>query len=184
MRYVSPAMPTARQLPMSLANIPARAQAASNGHYAAAVGGIPGSIAAGVQPLSGNAALAGSTGNAEESREAMQAVVDALSVCSAQAADPPQDSMVVPLLKHQRLALGWMLSREGATTGKKALCPDGGLLADDQVNHATVSTVFPFIPHPTLGHPKAAVTSSAFMCTYTSRFNTPHKNTMHRYSCR
>lgn len=71
-----------------------------------------------------------------DSQEAMQAVVDALSVCSVQPADPPSGTMIVTLLKHQRLALGWMLSREGAGAGKKALCPDGGILADDQVSPA------------------------------------------------
>lgn len=69
----------------------------------------------------------------KDGKVAMQAVVDALSASSIEPADPPEGSMRVALLKHQRLALGWMLSREGARSKAKALCPDGGMLADDQV---------------------------------------------------
>jgi hypothetical protein len=68
-----------------------------------------------------------------ESRAAMQAVVDALSVCSSEPAEPPLGSMMMPLMAHQKMALGWMLAREGARGSKKALCPNGGILADDQV---------------------------------------------------
>jgi hypothetical protein len=70
----------------------------------------------------------------KDSKVALQAVVDALSASLIEPADPPESSMRVPLLKHQRLALGWMLSREGARSTKKALCPNGGMLADDQVS--------------------------------------------------
>lgn len=68
-----------------------------------------------------------------DNKAAMEAVIDALSVSKPEPAEPPEGSMLVPLLKHQKLALGWMLSREGARSSGKALCPDGGMLADDQV---------------------------------------------------
>jgi hypothetical protein len=63
----------------------------------------------------------------------MQAVVDALSASSIKPAEPPINSLTVPLLPHQKLALGWMLSREGIHRGAEVPCPNGGMLADDQV---------------------------------------------------
>jgi hypothetical protein len=68
-----------------------------------------------------------------ENKAAMQAVVDALSVCSTEPAQPPSGSLRVQLLPHQALALGWMLSREGSTDKGKKHSPSGGILADDQV---------------------------------------------------
>lgn len=85
----------------------------------------------------------GSVMASADSKVAMEAVIDALSVSKIQPAEPPVGSLLVPLLKHQKLALGWMLSREGARSSAKALCPDGGMLADDQVcTAAFVSRVF------------------------------------------
>jgi hypothetical protein len=81
------------------------------------------------------AAVSGGLGNGptQDNRLAMQAVVDALSVCSSQPVQPPVGSLTVQLLLHQSLALGWMMSREGAGKGSTKLCPNGGILADDQV---------------------------------------------------
>jgi hypothetical protein len=45
--------------------------------------------------------------------------------------EPPAGSMAVRLLRHQRLALAWMLRREAADAR-----PCGGILADDQVSMA------------------------------------------------
>lgn len=106
--------------------------------YTSSAAMLPNGQAHGMEQAPASAQQAGPVTGAE-SHEAMQAVVDALSVSSVQPADPPPETMVVTLLKHQRLALGWMLSREGAAMGKKALCPDGGILADDQVSSSSVN---------------------------------------------
>lgn len=114
------------QLAMIAAGPPPRATAERS---------LPPSLA---QPL---AAAAGPSGgaagqaapDAPDNRAAMQAVVDALSVCSSEPADPPEGALKVSLLRHQRLALGWLLAREGTGKGARAHCPNGGILADDQV---------------------------------------------------
>ena len=48
----------------------------------------------------------------------------------------PAGRMAIPLMKHQRLALAWMLHRE-----RSAANPRGGVLADDQGLGKTVSTI-------------------------------------------
>lgn len=48
----------------------------------------------------------------------------------------PAGRMAIPLMKHQRLALAWMLHRE-----RTAANPRGGILADDQGLGKTVSTI-------------------------------------------
>lgn len=50
--------------------------------------------------------------------------------------DVPAGRMAVPLMRHQRLALAWMLHRE-----RTAANPRGGILADDQGLGKTVSTI-------------------------------------------
>ena len=45
-----------------------------------------------------------------------------------QECDAPAGCLAVPLMRHQRLALAWMLQRE-----REGSNPRGGLLADDQV---------------------------------------------------
>lgn len=52
---------------------------------------------------------------------------------------PPVGSLKVQVMKHQRLALGWMLKREGVTGSLGP--PRGGILADDQGLGKTVSTL-------------------------------------------
>ncbi|KAL0353111.1 UNVERIFIED_CONTAM: Helicase-like transcription factor CHR28 [Sesamum angustifolium] len=55
-------------------------------------------------------------------------------------ATPPDGVLAVPLLKHQRIALSWMVNKE-----TKSACCSGGILADDQVAFKglgkTVSTI-------------------------------------------
>ncbi|KAL8460394.1 hypothetical protein ACS0TY_032071 [Phlomoides rotata] len=49
---------------------------------------------------------------------------------------PPDGVLAVPLLKHQRIALSWMVNKE-----TKSVCCAGGILADDQGLGKTVSTI-------------------------------------------
>ncbi|XP_047328550.1 helicase-like transcription factor CHR28 [Impatiens glandulifera] len=51
-------------------------------------------------------------------------------------ANPPADLLAVPLLRHQRIALSWMVQKETASPH----C-SGGILADDQGLGKTVSTI-------------------------------------------
>ncbi|KAL6553246.1 hypothetical protein OROGR_007088 [Orobanche gracilis] len=51
-------------------------------------------------------------------------------------ATPPYGLLSVPLLKHQRIALSWMVNKE-----IKSACCSGGILADDQGLGKTVSTI-------------------------------------------
>ncbi|XP_057462805.1 helicase-like transcription factor CHR28 [Actinidia eriantha] len=51
-------------------------------------------------------------------------------------ATPPDGVLVVPLLRHQRIALSWMVQKETAS-----LHCSGGILADDQGLGKTVSTI-------------------------------------------
>ncbi|KAL7088914.1 hypothetical protein ACP275_13G157400 [Erythranthe tilingii] len=51
-------------------------------------------------------------------------------------ATPPDGLLAVPLLKHQRIALSWMVNKE-----TRSACCSGGILADDQGLGKTVSTI-------------------------------------------
>ncbi|KAK4421240.1 Helicase-like transcription factor CHR28 [Sesamum alatum] len=51
-------------------------------------------------------------------------------------ATPPDGVLSVPLLKHQRIALSWMVNKE-----TKSACCSGGILADDQGLGKTISTI-------------------------------------------
>ncbi|CAI9787921.1 unnamed protein product [Fraxinus pennsylvanica] len=51
-------------------------------------------------------------------------------------ATPPEGLLAVPLLKHQRIALAWMVNKETGVT-----CCSGGFLADDQGLGKTISTI-------------------------------------------
>ncbi|KAA8515310.1 hypothetical protein F0562_018460 [Nyssa sinensis] len=51
-------------------------------------------------------------------------------------ASPPDGVLAVPLLRHQRIALSWMVQKETAT-----LHCSGGILADDQGLGKTISTI-------------------------------------------
>ncbi len=52
---------------------------------------------------------------------------------------PLQGSLLVPMLRHQRLALAWMCKREQALGATSRVL--GGILADDQGLGKTVSTI-------------------------------------------
>ena len=70
---------------------------------------------------------------------ALKGVMDALAgdrgAAGGSAADVQEGLMRVPLMRHQRIALQWMLQREGSRK------PKGGILADDQGLGKTVSTM-------------------------------------------
>uniref|UniRef100_A0A7N0TJC4 Helicase-like transcription factor CHR28 n=1 Tax=Kalanchoe fedtschenkoi TaxID=63787 RepID=A0A7N0TJC4_KALFE len=51
-------------------------------------------------------------------------------------ADPPEGVLAVPLLRHQRIALSWMVNKETA-----GMTCSGGILADDQGLGKTISTI-------------------------------------------
>ncbi|XP_073058649.1 helicase-like transcription factor CHR28 isoform X1 [Primulina eburnea] len=51
-------------------------------------------------------------------------------------ATPPDGFLAVSLLKHQRIALSWMVNKE-----TKSACCSGGILADDQGLGKTISTI-------------------------------------------
>jgi hypothetical protein len=80
------------------------------------------------------------TSESPDNKAAMQAVVDALSVCSTEPAQPPEGALRVKLLPHQSVALGWMLSQESGTRKGKRCSPSGGILADDQVGIPNLSS--------------------------------------------
>ncbi len=64
---------------------------------------------------------------------ALKAAVEGLAMSGGTEERQAQPGMMlVPLLRHQRMALAWMSRRE---TGSSA--PWGGILADDQVRHVT-----------------------------------------------
>ncbi|KAL2244800.1 UNVERIFIED_CONTAM: Helicase-like transcription factor CHR28 [Sesamum indicum] len=71
-------------------------------------------------------------------------------------ATPPDGVLAVPLLKHQRIALSWMVNKE-----TKSACCSGGILADDQVAlkglGKTVSTIALILKErsPSFNAPKA-----------------------------
>lgn len=66
-----------------------------------------------------------------ENDVALRGVLEGMAVNGpSEEADPPEGSMTVPLLKHQKLALSWMKKRESGTISNQ---PVGGILADDQV---------------------------------------------------
>ncbi len=58
---------------------------------------------------------------------ALRAALQGLELCGTDERYPPEGSMTLALMRHQRLALDWMLRRE---TGSAV--PTGGILADDQ----------------------------------------------------
>lgn len=72
---------------------------------------------------------------ATDERLIFQALVQDLSQSKSEAT-PPDGSLTVPLLRHQRIALSWMVQKE--TTSLQC---SGGILADDQGLGKTVSTI-------------------------------------------
>ncbi|GKD01813.1 helicase [Tanacetum coccineum] len=64
-----------------------------------------------------------------------QAVLQDLSQPTSEAT-PPDGALAVPLMKHQRIALSWMVQKE-----TKSMHCVGGILADDQGLGKTISTI-------------------------------------------
>ncbi|XP_057471923.1 helicase-like transcription factor CHR28 [Actinidia eriantha] len=72
---------------------------------------------------------------ASDERLIFQAVMQDLSQPKTEAS-PPDGVLTVPLLRHQRIALSWMVQKE-----KSSLHCSGGILADDQGLGKTISTI-------------------------------------------
>ena len=73
----------------------------------------------------------------EQGMQAVQGVMDAMEIGKGKSGelDVQIGLMRVPLLRHQKQALRWMLDRE------RSLAPKGGILADDQGLGKTVTTM-------------------------------------------
>ena len=67
---------------------------------------------------------------------ALRAALEGLQMSGGREMDVPAGRMAVPLMRHQKLALAWMLHRE-----RSAANPRGGILADDQGLGKTISTI-------------------------------------------
>ncbi|GLC43495.1 hypothetical protein PLESTM_001479400 [Pleodorina starrii] len=109
--------------------------------------GGSGPAAAAAAPSGRSVALPG--GNAKESaqsrvtehQQALRAVIESLQVTGNEELEPPPKSLQVSVLRHQRMALAWMIRRE---TGSE---PRGGILADDQGLGKTVTTISLIVTH-------------------------------------
>ena len=66
----------------------------------------------------------------------MRAALEGLQISGGKELDAPAGRMAIPLMRHQRMALAWMLHRE-----RSAANPMGGILADDQGLGKTISTI-------------------------------------------
>jgi len=88
-------------------------------------------------PPAGAAVLA--TSAPQPNKAALQAVIHGMghTVHRVGSMEPPDGTMSVNLMPHQRQALAWMYKREARTTKP----PFGGILADDQGLGKTVSTI-------------------------------------------
>ncbi|KAL0027476.1 hypothetical protein WJX77_004115 [Trebouxia sp. C0004] len=71
-----------------------------------------------------------------DTKAALRAALEGLQMSGGQELNVPAGRMAIPLMRHQRLALAWMLHRE-----RTAANPRGGILADDQGLGKTVSTI-------------------------------------------
>lgn len=67
---------------------------------------------------------------------ALRAALEGLQMSGGVELNVPAGRMATPLMRHQKLALAWMLQRE-----RMAAIPRGGILADDQGLGKTVSTI-------------------------------------------
>ncbi|KMT04336.1 hypothetical protein BVRB_8g184110 [Beta vulgaris subsp. vulgaris] len=77
----------------------------------------------------------GAKSKATDERLIFQSLVQDLSQPKSEAT-PPDGTLAVPLLRHQRIALSWMVQKE-----TNSLHCSGGILADDQGLGKTVSTI-------------------------------------------
>ncbi|KAK9831907.1 hypothetical protein WJX81_008001 [Elliptochloris bilobata] len=80
--------------------------------------------------------LAHPTHSEADVQAALRAAVESLEMCGEGEREPPRGLMTTPLMRHQRLALDWMLRREAPRAR-----PVGGILADDQGLGKTVSLI-------------------------------------------
>ncbi|CAL8466655.1 g6191 [Coccomyxa elongata] len=71
-----------------------------------------------------------------DTKAALRAALQGLELCGTDERYPPEGSMTLALMRHQRLALDWMLRREAGSA-----VPTGGILADDQGLGKSVTTV-------------------------------------------
>ncbi|KAL0049899.1 hypothetical protein WJX82_000239 [Trebouxia sp. C0006] len=71
-----------------------------------------------------------------DTKAALRAALEGLQMSGGKELNAPAGRMAIPLMRHQRLALAWMLHRE-----RTAANPRGGILADDQGLGKTVSTI-------------------------------------------
>lgn len=67
---------------------------------------------------------------------ALRAALQGLKLCGKDEREPPEGSMTLALMRHQRLALDWMLRREAGSAA-----PVGGILADDQVQTVYMTAI-------------------------------------------
>lgn len=93
------------------------------------------SIRPGSQPVP-TTALAKLGPSEHDTKVALRAALEGLQSSGGIELNVPAGRMAIPLMKHQRLALAWMLHRE-----RSAANPRGGILADDQGLGKTVSTI-------------------------------------------
>ncbi|WIA19197.1 hypothetical protein OEZ85_003842 [Tetradesmus obliquus] len=77
-----------------------------------------------------------------EASAALKAVMEVLDMSGQDEAEPPESSLLVPMLRHQKLALAWMCRREASRR------VSGGILADDQGLGKTVTTIGLILAHP------------------------------------
>ncbi|KAF5825693.1 SNF2 family N-terminal domain-containing protein, partial [Dunaliella salina] len=90
-------------------------------------------------------------------REALKAVVENLSLTGQEEIEPAQNALVVPIMRHQKMALAWMCKREISSN------PQGGILADDQGLGKTVSAIALIVtntPDPTADRKASHKTAS------------------------
>lgn len=85
------------------------------------------------------AAAATATSAPQPNKAALQAVIHGMghTVHRVGSMEPPEGTMSINLMPHQRQSLAWMYKREARTTKP----PFGGILADDQGLGKTVSTI-------------------------------------------
>ncbi|XP_024402469.1 helicase-like transcription factor CHR28 isoform X2 [Physcomitrium patens] len=99
---------------------------------------LPGTMANSITGSINGTVIAAAVDPVKRSEElAIQAVVQAFSLGDEkEEATPDQDLLTMTLLKHQRIALAWMVNRESGSHE-----PCGGILADDQGLGKTISTI-------------------------------------------
>ncbi|CAK7350660.1 unnamed protein product [Dovyalis caffra] len=98
-----------------------------------------------------HSAVEGTRVRANDERLVLRVALQDLSQTKSEAL-PPDGVLAVPLLRHQRIALSWMVQKE---TSSLHCC--GGILADDQGLGKTVSTIALILKERAPSHRVAAV---------------------------